>query len=183
MTFVSTLRQARGSARGSKKTLGSASRAAWQHPKGAFAVRRGPWRPVATVENLGFALAPTQKAAQSPLFCAFCCFPPASPALRSGAGKQKAAPKGRSMPLISLRKNWSGRRDSNPPPPPWHGCPRGPTHARVFGTPTGYDKRRIHRVSVDHHCHQQPSHNRLGRISVVRAGDGIDPRPIAAGPR
>jgi hypothetical protein len=36
------------------------------------------------------------------------CFPHASPALTSGAGKRQAAPRGRSKPWISLRKFGAG---------------------------------------------------------------------------
>ncbi len=45
---------------------------------------------------------------ESPPDCAFWCFPHASPALASGAGKRPTAPKERSKPLISLRKTGAG---------------------------------------------------------------------------
>ncbi len=48
------------------------------------------------------------KAARSPLLYAFYCFPPASPALAPGAGKQKTAPKDRSKHLIFLKKTGAG---------------------------------------------------------------------------
>jgi hypothetical protein len=48
------------------------------------------------------------KAAQCLLLYAFCCFPPASPALAPGTGKQKTAPKDRSKHLIFLRKSGAG---------------------------------------------------------------------------
>jgi hypothetical protein len=56
------------------------------------------------------------KVAQSPLFCAFYCFPPASPAFAPGSGKQKTAPKDRSRPLISTRKFGPGERIRTPDP-------------------------------------------------------------------
>ena len=55
----------------------------------------------------------------SMLDCAVCCSPHASPALTSGAGKRQTGPKDHSKSLTSLRKIWSGRRDSNPRPQPW----------------------------------------------------------------
>jgi hypothetical protein len=45
---------------------------------------------------------------ESPPDYAFWCFPHASPALTSGAGKRQTAPKDRSKSLISLRKNGAG---------------------------------------------------------------------------
>ena len=95
MTFVSALRRSPGKHPRKQKDACFSIRGRMAASKGGFrgAARRGPLRPVATVENRGFPLAPMQKAAKSPLLCAFCCFPPASPALRCGAGKQKAAPK------------------------------------------------------------------------------------------
>lgn len=48
------------------------------------------------------------QAAESLLHFVFCCFPPASPAVGSGAGKQKTARKGRSKSLIFLRKIGAG---------------------------------------------------------------------------
>ena len=45
---------------------------------------------------------------ESPPDYAFWCFPHASPALTSGAGKRQAAPKGRSKSRISLRKIGAG---------------------------------------------------------------------------
>ena len=56
------------------------------------------------------------KVAQSPLLCAFCCFPPASPAFAPGSGKQKTAPKDRSKPLISTRKFGAGEGIRTPDP-------------------------------------------------------------------
>ena len=49
------------------------------------------------------------------------CFPHASPALTSGAGKRQTGPKGPFEVIDFLKKNWSGRRDSNPRPQPWQG--------------------------------------------------------------
>ncbi len=70
--------------------------------------RRLASRPVVQAENGGFVDLAMPKAAQSLLFYAFCCFPPASPALAPGAGKQKTVPKDRSKRLISLRKFGAG---------------------------------------------------------------------------
>ncbi len=70
--------------------------------------RRLALRPVVQAENGGLGELAMPKAAQSPLLYAFCCFPPASPALTPGAGKQKTAPKDRSKHLIFLRKFGAG---------------------------------------------------------------------------
>ena len=51
---------------------------------------------------------PMPKASLRPPQPVPCCFPHASPVLQSGAGKQKMAPKGRSKPVISLRKSGAG---------------------------------------------------------------------------
>src|SRR5260370_36654905 len=104
------------STRGSKKPLASASGKAWHHREGACAARRSPLRPAAVVENRGFVSPPMPKVAQSPLLCAFCCFPPASPTLRCGTGKHKAAQNGRFMLLISLRKIGAGEGIRTPDP-------------------------------------------------------------------
>jgi hypothetical protein len=48
------------------------------------------------------------EAAESPLHCAFGCFPPASPAIVPKAGKQKTTPKDPSDSLICLRKIGAG---------------------------------------------------------------------------
>ena len=40
-------------------------------------------------ENRGFRALSVPKVAENPLHCAFRCFPPASPALAAGSGKQK----------------------------------------------------------------------------------------------
>ncbi len=70
--------------------------------------RRLASRPVVQAENSGLVDLAMPKAAQSPLPYAFCCFPPASPALVPGAGKQKTAPKDRSKHLISPGKFGAG---------------------------------------------------------------------------
>ena len=59
--------------------------------------------------ELQAAMAPTMpNVIESPLDYAVWCFPHASPALTSGAGKQQTAPKDRSKSLISLRKIGAG---------------------------------------------------------------------------
>ena len=63
---------------------------------------------VLRVENHGFAPASMPKAALSPLRRAFCCFPPASPAFGSGAGKQKRPRRAAFNRLNSLRKSGAG---------------------------------------------------------------------------
>jgi hypothetical protein len=68
------------------------------------------------VENRDFVLALMPNAAQSLLICAFCCFPLASPIPRCEAGKQKEAPKGRSLLMISLRKSGAGEGIRTPDP-------------------------------------------------------------------
>ena len=70
--------------------------------------RRLASRPVVQAENGGLGDLVMPKAAQSQLLYAFCCFPPASPALAPGTGKHKTAPKDRSKHLISLRKSGAG---------------------------------------------------------------------------
>ena len=49
-----------------------------------------------------------RRATESPLRFAPVCFPPASPAFASGAGKQKTTPKDRSDLLICLKKFGAG---------------------------------------------------------------------------
>ncbi len=69
--------------------------------------RLASW-PVVQAENGGLEDPTMPRAAQSPLLYAFCCFPPASPALVPGSGKQKTAPKDRFNTVISLRKSGAG---------------------------------------------------------------------------
>ena len=71
------------------------------------------------------------KAAVRPLRSSSCRFPHASPVLTNRAGKQKTVSKGRPKQRISLRKFWSGRRDSNPRPQPWQGCALPLSYART----------------------------------------------------
>jgi hypothetical protein len=70
--------------------------------------RRLTSRPVVQAENGGLGDLVMPKAAQSQPLYAFCCFPPASPALAPGTGKQKTAPKDRSKHLIFFRKSGAG---------------------------------------------------------------------------
>jgi hypothetical protein len=70
--------------------------------------RRLASRPVVQAGNGGLGDLAMPKAAQSPLLYAFCCFPPASPALAPGTGKQETAPKDRSKHLIFLKKSGAG---------------------------------------------------------------------------
>lgn len=70
--------------------------------------RRPLLRPVARTENRGFGTLPMSEVAESPLLCAFCCFPPASPAFVPGSGKQKTVPTDHSTHLILLRKLGAG---------------------------------------------------------------------------
>ena len=59
--------------------------------------------------ELRATMAPTMpNVIESPPDYAFWCFPHASPALTSGAGKRQTAPKDRSKSLISLRKIGAG---------------------------------------------------------------------------
>ena len=51
--------------------------------------RRPPLPSVAQAENRGFGTLSMPATADSPLLFAFCCFPPASPTLAPGTGKQK----------------------------------------------------------------------------------------------
>ena len=55
-----------------------------------------------------FGALPMPEVAARTLRPAFCCFPHASPVFQTEAGKQKTAPKDRSMSLISLRKSGAG---------------------------------------------------------------------------
>jgi hypothetical protein len=61
---------------------------------------RRSWQPVAQTEDRDLATATMPNAARTPLLCDSCCFPPASPAFVSGAGKQKTAPKDHFKHLI-----------------------------------------------------------------------------------
>jgi hypothetical protein len=63
---------------------------------------------VVRAENHGFEPASMPKAALRPLRRAFCCFPPASPALGPGSGKQKTPRRASFNRLISLRKFGAG---------------------------------------------------------------------------
>jgi hypothetical protein len=67
-----------------------------------------PLPPVTQTENRGFGMPPMPATAGSPLFFAFCCFPPASPAFALGAGKQKRPRRAAYIHLISLRKTGAG---------------------------------------------------------------------------
>jgi hypothetical protein len=69
--------------------------------------------------ELQATMAPTMpNVIERPLDYAVWCFPHASPALTSGAGKQQTA-EGPFEAINFLTKNWSGRRDANPRPQPW----------------------------------------------------------------
>jgi hypothetical protein len=57
-----------------------------------------------------------RKATESPLRFALFCFPPASRAFVSGAGKQKTTPKDRSQLLICLKKIGAGEGIRTPDP-------------------------------------------------------------------
>jgi hypothetical protein len=85
----------RGSAGGSKASL----------QRGG---RRLPLRLVAQAKKRGFGTAPLPRVAENSLVCAFCCFPPASPAFALGSGKQKTVLMDRSKRLIFLRKSGAG---------------------------------------------------------------------------
>ncbi len=63
---------------------------------------------IASLENGGSWTLSMPQAAESPLHFTFCCFPPASPPLPPGPGKQKPAPKDRYNPLIFLMKFGAG---------------------------------------------------------------------------
>ncbi len=65
-------------------------------------------RSIAWLENGGSWTLSMPQAAESPLYFAFCCFPPASPPLPPGPGKQKTAPKDRCNPMIFLMKSGAG---------------------------------------------------------------------------
>jgi hypothetical protein len=66
-------------------------------------VRHLALRPIMQATNRGLRELPMPEAAQSPLLYAFCCFPPASPALAIGAGKQKRPRRAAFIHLKSLR--------------------------------------------------------------------------------
>ena len=102
-----------------KKTLASASGEAWQHAKRPFAARRGPPRPVATVENRGFALAPMQNGCLKPAILRLLLLPPGFSGSSERSGNKKRTRRGRCMPLISLRKIGAGRWFSPTRSQPW----------------------------------------------------------------
>lgn len=56
--------------------------------------RQPPLPPVAEAENRGFGMPPMPATAGSPLFFAFCCFPPCFPSFRVGGGEAKNGPEG-----------------------------------------------------------------------------------------
>ena len=62
----------------------------------------------ARAENHDLGTAYMPKVAECLLLPDFCCFPPASPALAPGTGKQKAAQQDRSKHLIFLKKSGAG---------------------------------------------------------------------------
>ncbi len=70
--------------------------------------QRLPSRPIAPAENGGLRALSMPKATESPLLCAFCCFPPASPALVPRAGKQKRPRRAALNRLQSLRDFGAG---------------------------------------------------------------------------
>jgi hypothetical protein len=95
---------------GKQREPGFGVRGSTAAPKASLhsGARQLPLRPVEQAETRRLGPPPMPKAAEGPQFCAFCCFPPASPAFTPGPGKYKAAPKGRFMPLISWRKTGAG---------------------------------------------------------------------------
>jgi len=110
MTFVSTSQSVRG------KCTGKQNQPCFGHPGCREASQTSPLgalglltlRPVLQATNASFGGLAMPKATQWPLLCAFCCFPPASPALASKAGKQKP-PQGAALNhLISQRKPGAG---------------------------------------------------------------------------
>jgi hypothetical protein len=70
--------------------------------------RPSPPQPSARVENRALGIAYVPKVAESLLLPAFCCFPPASPALVPGVGKQKRPRRAVFIRLISLGKFGAG---------------------------------------------------------------------------
>jgi hypothetical protein len=56
--------------------------------------------------------------------------PPMLPRYQGGAGTQENGPEGPPSPHHNVRKDWSGRRDSNPRPQPWQGCALPLSYAR-----------------------------------------------------
>jgi hypothetical protein len=67
-----------------------------------------PSQPPERAENRALGTAYMPKVAESLLLTAFCCFPPASPALAPGAGKQKRPRRAVFIRLISLGKFGAG---------------------------------------------------------------------------
>jgi hypothetical protein len=70
--------------------------------------QRLPSRPTAPAENGGLRALPIPKVTQSPLVCALCCFPLASPALAARVGKQKRPLRAALNRLNSMRDFGAG---------------------------------------------------------------------------
>ncbi len=106
MTAVSIMRTALGKQNTTR--FGRRGSAAFSQVRVRLEAERVAGGCVARAKTPGFAPASMRKLTQRPLLCASCCFPHASPVSRTWTGKQKAAPKDRSNPLISLRKSGAG---------------------------------------------------------------------------
>jgi len=91
MSIASAAQPAPGKRRGKQNRPRFGLRGSTEVPKASplDGVRLLALRPVMQATNGGLGEPPMPTAAQSPLLCAFCCFPPASPALAPRAGKQK----------------------------------------------------------------------------------------------
>ena len=126
MTFVSTLRQARGSARGSKKTLGSASRAAWQHPKGAFAVRRGgPMAACRDGRKSWLRVGAHAEGCPKPAILRLLLLPPCFPGSSERSGEAKSGPKGPLYAANFLEKKLERAKGFEPSTPTLARLPAG----------------------------------------------------------
>ncbi len=110
MSFVSTSQPAPGKRPGKQNRPYFGLRGSTVTPSASLRPGARPFssQPPARAENRALGTAYMPKVAESLLLPAFRCFPPASPAFVPRAGKQKTAPKGRSKPLISLRKSGAG---------------------------------------------------------------------------
>ena len=110
MTFESTSRRAPGKRPGKQKTARFGLQGSAPSPKERYRAGVGQialW-PDVRAESDGFGTLPMPKAAENFPFCAFCCFPPASPTFAAGTGKQKRPRRAAFIRLKSLRDFGAG---------------------------------------------------------------------------
>src|SRR5579872_6784969 len=118
MSFASALRPPVGKRPGKQNRSHFGVRGSTVEPKSGLhgGARRLPLPPLVRAENSLLGILTMPVAAESLLICAFCCFPPASPAFAVGSGKQKTLPAGRTKHLNFLMKVGAGEAIRTPDP-------------------------------------------------------------------